>query len=307
MSLSQFNSAMDTPYQMLIPNYRSFPSAVEVFNQLGHETLAIHPYDATMYQRDHVYPILGFDKFVSRKEMTYRGRREDNPYIADMAAFRETLDAIEGTEEPLFVNLVTMQNHAPYAGKYADPIDVEGVSPEAAESIGQYARGLRLSDRAIARFIKQLDRSDEKTVVVFYGDHRPAGLPESVFEQNSDRVMHETPFFIYANFGEPEPVELPTTSPIFFMPHVFEMVGAPLPPYYAMLSELEEHVSAMQHGAMVSHWDYDLTPEELTPEARELLRDYRLVQYDLSVGRRWAEEMLYPAPADTLKASAPGE
>ena len=307
MSLSQFNSAMDTPYQMLIPNYRTFPSAVELFNQLGHKTLAIHPYDATMYQRDHVYPILGFDDFLSRQEMSHRGRPEENPYISDMAAFRETTDAIEATEEPLFVNLVTMQNHAPYVGKYDNPIKVAGLPAEGAEMVGQYARGLTYTDRAIDRFIKKIGRSDEKTIVVVYGDHRPAGQPLSLFEKNSDRVMHETPFFIYSNFDEPAPVELPTTSPIHFMPRVFEMAGAPLPPYYALLRELEGQVSAMQHGRMVSHWDYDLTPETLTPEARALLRDYRLVQYDLAVGRRWAEEMLYPAPADTLKASAPGE
>ena len=33
------------------------------------------------------------------------------------------------------------------------------------------------------------------------------------------------------------------------------------------------------------------------------ISDYRLVQYDLAVGRRWAEEMLYPSPAGTVAAS----
>lgn len=307
MSLSQFDSAMDTPYQMLIPKYRTFPSAVEIFNQLGHETLAIHPYDSTMYQRDDVYPILGFSEFVSRRDMTYRGRRENNRYIADQAAFRQVLDAIETREAPVFVNLVTMQNHAPYVDKYSDPVDVDGLAAEDAAMVGQYARGLTYTDRAIRRFIRTVERSEEKTIVVVYGDHLPAGLPDRIFEQNSDRVMHETPFFIYANFGSPEPVELPTTSPIFFMPHVFEMAGATLPPYYALLSELEQHVSALQHGRMISHWDSELSPESLTTEARELLRDYRLVQYDLSVGQRWAEQMLYPGPAETLEASGPRE
>jgi phosphoglycerol transferase MdoB-like AlkP superfamily enzyme len=307
MSLAQFNSAMDTPYQMLLPSYRSFPSAVELFHQLGHDTVAIHPYDPTMYQRDEVYPILGFDEFISRTEMSHRGRHEENPYVADLDAFRQTVEVIDEHESPVFVNLVTMQNHAPYVGKYADPVEVRGLDDADAEVVGQYARGLTYTDRAIRRFVTTLSRSEESTVVVLYGDHQPAGLPDELFARNSGRVMHETPFFIYANFTELEPVELPTTSPIFFLPHVFEMVGAPLPPYFALLDRLEGHVSAMQHGRMVSHWDYEVSPATLTPQARRLLRDYRLVQYDLAVGRRYAEEMLYPTPAATFEASGPPE
>jgi phosphoglycerol transferase MdoB-like AlkP superfamily enzyme len=307
MSLSQFNSAMDTPYQMLVPNYRHFPSAVELFNQLGHTTLAIHPYEPTMYQRDHVYPILGFSDFIARPEMDHHGRPENNQFISDQAAFRQTMDAINEHDESVFVNLVTMQNHTPFTGKYADPIEVEGLSRRDAQMVGQYARGISVSDRAIGRFIRALERSDEKTVVLLYGDHLPAGMPETLFEQNSDRTMHETPFFLYSNFGKPEAEELPTTSPAFFLPRVFDLAGAPLPPYFALLRELEGHVSALEHGRLISSGGYEVSPETLSPEAREVLRDYRLVQYDLSVGRRYAEEMLYPSPAGTVSASRPPE
>jgi phosphoglycerol transferase MdoB-like AlkP superfamily enzyme len=307
MSLSQFSSAMDTPYQMLVPNHRTFPSAVELFNQLGHRTLAIHPYQPTMYQRDRVYPILGFSDFVARADMTYRGKRQDNPYIADQAAFFETMEAIESHDEPVFVNLVTMQNHMPYADRYADPVEVEGLGPEGEQMFGQYARGLAYTDRAIRRFIKELERSPEKTIVLLYGDHLPAGLPAEVFEQNSERVLHETPFFIYSNFGKVDPVELPTTSGIFFLPQIFDLAGAPLPPYFAMLRELQTHVSALQHGRLISPGDYEMPPHWLSPRAREVLRDYRLVQYDLAVGGRYSEEMLYPTPPETVAASGSGE
>lgn len=307
MSLAQFNATMDTPYQMLVPEHRFFPSAVELFDQLGHDTVAIHPFGPTIYQRDHVYRAFGFDEFISRDEMEHRGRIEDNPYISDLAAFRETLGVLEEHEAPAFVNLVTMQNHFPYGDTYADPVGVEGLGEGHAERVGQYARGLAHTDVAISRFIRSLERADEKTVVVLYGDHLPPGLPQEVYDANSDRVLHETPFFIYANFGDLGDDEMPTTSPVFFLPDVFELLDAPMPPYYALLNELQQHVSAMQHGRLVSRWDYDLRPEQLTPAAQALLRDYRLVQYDLSVGRRYAESMFYPAPGQRLEASAAAE
>ena len=54
---------------------------------------------------------------------------------------------------------------------------------------------------------------------------------------------------------------------------------------------------------MISPDGYEISLDRLSPKAREVLRDYRLVQYDLSVGRRYAETMLYPRPASTVAAS----
>jgi phosphoglycerol transferase MdoB-like AlkP superfamily enzyme len=292
---------------MLVPKFRTFPSAVEMFNRMGHTTLAIHPFRPNIYRRDRVYPILGFSDFISQTDMDHHLKFENNPYISDGAAFRQVLDAIDSHEKPVFVNLVTMQNHTPYAGKYADPIPVEGLDQDDAEMLGQYSRGLTYTDRAIAGFVRALDHSDEKTVVVLYGDHLPAGTPGALWDDNTDRAMHETPFFIYANFGKVKPEELSTTSPIFFLPEVFDLAGAPLPPYYMLLHELHRSVPAMEHGRIVDADNRVVTREELSPRARHLLDDYRLVQYDLSVGKRYAEKMFYPTPTATVAASGAAE
>lgn len=307
MSLSQFEATMDTPYQMLLPEYADFPSAVGLFNGLGHTTIAIHPYYPSLYQRSRVYPTLGFSDFLAEGDLAREERLEDNPYISDESAFTETLAALRAHEEPVFVHLVTMQNHAPYEGKYAAPFAVDGVTGEDAETVGQYARGLSYSDEAVSSFLRAVDRSEEKTVVLLYGDHLPARLPEAVYQNNSARRMHETPFFLYANFGRVERERLPTTSPIFFMPRVFEMAGAQLPPFYALLRALETQVPAMSHARMIGPDNRRVRPEELSVAAKSVLRDYRLVQYDLSVGHRWAEEMLYPQLPATLEAAGPGQ
>jgi phosphoglycerol transferase MdoB-like AlkP superfamily enzyme len=274
---------------------------------MGHTTLAIHPFMASMYQRERVYPILGFSDFKDRTKMDYRGRVEDNPYISDRAAFRQTLDAIDSHDEPVFVNLVTMQNHMPYRGKYADPIGVRGLDERDAELMSYYSRGLSYSDQAMSELIQQLNRSHEKTIIVFYGDHVPGGTPRALFKKNTRLAMHQTPFFMYANFGQVKPKEFPTTSPIYFLPNLFDMAKAPLPPYYMLLRQMQRHISAIEHGTMRSPEDKRLSPKTLSPEAREVLEDYKLVVYDLSVGKRYAERMLYPTPAGTVAASGTPE
>jgi hypothetical protein len=256
-----------------------------------------------MYQRDEVYPILGFDDFISMEEMDHDAKLGDSHLISDQAAFAETLGTIEQHDEPVFVNLVTMQNHAPYAGVYDDPVDVAGVGDDA--TLGQYARGLSHTDQAIADFIAAVEESEEKTVVVLYGDHLPGGIAEEVFMRTRPRVLHETPFFLYANFGDVQREWLGTTSPIYFMGHVLDLAEAPLSPYLTLLRELEQHVPAMEHRRWFGPDGRTITPEELTAEGRQVLRDYRLVQYDLSVGQRYAEQMLYARPGGQVVASPP--
>jgi phosphoglycerol transferase MdoB-like AlkP superfamily enzyme len=296
MSMGQFEPQISTPYQTLVPHYHRFPSVVGYLEAHGHDAVAIHPYVTSMYDRDRTYPILGFEKFVHDTTMHAATRIEHNPFISDASAFGEVQHQIAASPSPLLVNLVTIQNHFPTAGHYAHPIPVSGVGGDAERQAAGYARGLAYTDAALHRFLGSLRRSPEKTVVVFYGDHQPPLWPRSVYDRNGERRMHETPWFVWANFTRLPHRPLPTTSAIYFMPMVFRAVGAPLPPYYALLTELQRRIPAMEQGRYVDPADRMVDESRLSPRARRLLHDYRLVQYDLSVGHRYSQDrMFYPA------------
>ena len=296
MSLALFQPQMNTPYQMLVPDYDTFPSLVGYFNHQGHRTVAIHPFRPLMYRRPTVYPTFGFDEVKFDEQMHHQGRLESNGFISDAAAFREVRDHIDETDDPTFVNLVTMQNHYPMAGKYADPIAVTGVEdPERALNAEHYMRGLRHSDDALRELIAAVDRSREKTVVVLYGDHQPGFWPPEVRAADGQRRMRETPFLVYANFGSSPARALPTTSPANFGTHILDTAQAPLPPFLVLLRKLEHHVPAIEHRMAINADDQRVRVDELSPRAHELLHDYRLVQYDLSIGNRYVQdEMFYP-------------
>lgn len=291
MSLAQFRPQMTTPYQMLVPNHGAFPSVARFLSRHGHDTLALHSFTSALYRRAEVYPILGFDDADFADEMSHTATLEDNQFVSDRATFNEVLSRLEGSERPMFLNVVTMQNHYPMAGKYADPIDSTGLSDsDAAANLEHYARGLAYSDDAMRHLVRALDKTSEKTVVVFYGDHLPAVWPASVLTR---RVAHQTPFFVYANFGEPMVRPLPTTSAIYFTNHVLEAADAAVSPYYALLQRLEQHVPAMGHAAMIGPDNEWVAPQDLPRRARRLLHDYRLVQYDLSVGQRYSQDAMF--------------
>jgi hypothetical protein len=158
--------------------------------------------------------------------------------------------------------------------------------------MGQYARGLTYTDRALHGFVEGLRHLHKPTVVVLYGDHLPGVYPDSVFEDNTQRPLHQTPFLVWANVPGPRRRE-PVTSPIFFMDLALERTDAAVPPYYALLHRLRQQVSAMDGGMMLDSRGHRLRPPALLAAARLLLRDYRLVQYDLSFGKRYSEESMF--------------
>ena len=292
-SLGLFNPQISAPYQNFMTGLSSYPSAVGWFAQHGHEPIAVHPYLDTMYRRNTIYPMLGFQDFVHDANMSEQERIGRSDFISDRSAFDEVEKQIESHQQPLLVNLVTMQNHVPTVDWYDDPVPVEtpGNSDEVAGLAG-YARGQELSDGALQDFLSDLEDSGEKTVVVFYGDHYPGLFNPGVIDANSNLDMLETPMFIWTNSGQ-QPRQLPVTSPATFLPYVFDLVGEPLPPYYELLSEVAEKVGAIGRGRIVAPDGTQVAEADLTPEQQQLLHDYRLVQYDFSVGSRYAVDAMW--------------
>ena len=298
-SISQFTPQLTTPYQMLVPREKDYPSAVGYFASQGDHTLSVHPFHAHMYQRDAVYPVFGMDDEVFDDQMHYRHLIDDNNFISDSSAFDEVLSHLRDASAPTFVQLVTMQNHYPYAGKYHDPIPVTGVTGGAADQLSNYARGLRYSDDALRQFLASLKKMHRPTAVVFYGDHTPALWADSSEVDKLGehaRVFHETPYFLWSSDGRLQGrTAAPVSSPIYFLPMLLDELGAPLPPYYALLLKLQRRLPAMLPGSYLTPSGQLVGVDALDARTRRLLEDYRLVQYDMSVGHRYAQsEMFYP-------------
>ncbi len=292
-SIGLFAPQLSSPYQMLVPEYDQYPSAVGWFEAQGHTPVAVHPYITTFYKRDQVYEVFGFDQFVHDTSMTEQDRIDDNEFISDQSAFDEVRRQINESSSPLLVNLVTMQNHIPVDGNYTDPIGVTGVDEAEADRIGNYARGLAHTDDALADFLAKLKQSDEKTVVVFYGDHMPGIYGSEVLDQNPDLGMYTTPFFLWSSEGTPRK-KLPQSSPTQFLPMLYEMADAPVPPYFVMLDRLRAKIPALEQGRLLDPSGRQITVDDLDRQGTKVLADARLVQYDFSIGERWSVDRMWP-------------
>ena len=297
-SLALFRPQMVSPYQMLVSEHASYPSAVGWFKSQGHKAIAIHPYMVGLYKREQVYRTLGFEEFIHDTSMQSQEMIDDNPYIDDAAAFDEVIHQIEDNDDPLMINLVTMQNHIPVDGNYEDPVGVGGIGGDQGDRIGQYARGLEHTDAALADFLGELEASNEKSVVLFFGDHLPGIYDSDVKNANNDDLgLYETPFFVWNSDGNVHH-PMPLTSPAFFLPLVYQAADAPVPPYLALLERLHGRVSAMQHGRIITSDGAETPENSLDPRSSRLLDDMRLVQFDFSIGERYAVDELWPGADD---------
>ncbi|QII83176.1 sulfatase-like hydrolase/transferase [Jeotgalibaca arthritidis] len=215
----------------------------------------------------------------------------NNPYISDEQAYKEVLDVLKDSEEKDFIHLVTMQNHLSYSGNY-NQVDYKVTGYINTEEVEQYLQGMTYSDIAIKELLTQLDDFEEKTIVVFWGDHLPAFYSSKIIEQNGYLNTHETPLLFYNNFKQEEGQDIGTISPIYFINHVLELANAEVTPYIALLERLENALPAFEKGNYLEReTGLKTNRSELKPSTQLLLEEYDLILYDLTTGKNYAEKM----------------
>lgn len=271
------------PYQQYI--HGEVDALPAYLQSLGYETVATHPYNSTGWERDTIYPQLGFDRSIFISE--YNRKEKLRSYISDDACANKIIALYEEKTEntPLFVFNVTMQNHGGYSDEYENfvaDITAEGIDNI---SVKQYLSLIKRSDEMLKKLVSYFAQEEEKTVIVFFGDHQPndsvAGPILKAEGKNvntlSDEELlnrYEVPYVIWANFDIEEATEADTSLNYLGM-QVLKAAGIKLPAYQAYLSELEEDypvISSMQ----VQKEDGTVTN---AAKEEEGLRLYESIQY----------------------------
>lgn len=273
------------PYQQYIKN--ETPSMASWLSGFGYRTVAMHPYRAAGWDRNKVYPLMGFDEMYFQE--FYKDSGVIRKYVSDEADYEKIIQIYEQKEpgEPLFLFNVTMQNHS----SYNDWADYDNFSPDItvdgsdSEVLSAYLSLMKLSDQATERLVDYFAKEEEDTVIVFFGDHQPTdsvvnpvlklnGTSSSSLSAEEEALRYQVPFFIWANYDIEEESGL-NISANYLASRTLDAAGLPKPGYFSFLSELEKqapvisanHVS-LSDGTFSSADDQD-----------ELLREYKTFQY----------------------------
>lgn len=206
-----------------LPSYNFIHHEIDALpyrlSQIGYETASIHPGYAWFYNRQNVYPDLGFETCYFLEDSFDLASQGIGGYVNEEATMDKILsvfeETIQSSSAPVFSFTVTIQNHGPYEKKYGTlpqnfSTDVELTETET-DLLTQYFYGMIDADREIGRLVDYAENSEEPIILVYFGDHLPGfsngmeffdlldypkdanGTPE---EQTA---VYETPFVIWAN------------------------------------------------------------------------------------------------------------
>lgn len=322
LNLANFNDSLIVPYQQLVPNQNDPYS----FNQIWmkkygkNASTAVHPFQQSMYLRNINYRKFGFSYLYtldSKIPLKHTGCIDRSPYVSDSEAYQSILgllDRQQDSKSSQFLQLVTMQNHMPYGDYYdnnefSDANISEDLSDGERWNINTYTKGINWTDQETADFLNQLDQMDKPITVIFYGDHLPGIYDTADMNKNNKTVLHETDYFIWSNSASSShgtkvnPTTTAYTSSNYFMPLAAEHMNAKVSPYLAMLTELQQEVPAMSRvigtnggigqgkATYLDHDGNDIKVTALSAKAKELLKDYKLVQYDQTVGKNYLKDL----------------
>lgn len=297
------------PYQQYLR--RPIPSLATFFRDHGYRSLAFHPFEGWFWNRNNVYEALGFDDFLSQEKLPEMDKR--GIFASDEALTREIIRAGDETSDPFFFFAVTLQGHGPYeANRYKqNTIDVRApsLSARSTAALATFAQGLRESDQSLKALMDWAKKRDRETIIVLWGDHLPplgTVYPESGFmaTQVASRTAgpeqmaleHETPLVIWSSrrgaqtgAGSISPSQLPY--------HVLKLAGFSHPFYTGLLGEVQDRFAVVDRHMLIDR-NGKGHPDWLGATVKDpVIRDYRLVQYDVMFGEGFARDRLFPDAA----------
>lgn len=162
------------PYRQLAR--AGIPTLVSVLKDQGYRTVCVHPYPSGFYSRDQVFPLLGFDAFIDIR--AFADAQKSGPYVSDLALAENVCKLLSDTAaHPIFVFVITMENHGPLHWEKVGPDDVERLysspPPEGCEDLTIYLRHLRNADRMAGILRDRLTALSTPAWLCWFGDHVP--------------------------------------------------------------------------------------------------------------------------------------
>ena len=159
------------PYQQYIKS--TTPSLASYLKSIGYATYAQHPYYGSGWNRDTDYPLLGFDNLSFMQD--YSNQRFVRKYISDETSFDRIIETYENKPDgqPAFIFNVTMQNHGGYTDTYYGFDNTVTADKLNNSALDQYLSLIKMTDEDLKNLIEYFSNVDEKTIVVFFGDHQP--------------------------------------------------------------------------------------------------------------------------------------
>lgn len=251
---------------------------------------AMHPYKGSGYKREKVYPLLGFDEFITMEDFdadTHRCGKHISD-VADVSRIISEYEELRQTSDaPYYMFNVTMQNHSPFnASGVSNEIKL-GYNLDIPEA-NQYMNLMKASDDSIKTIVEYFKQVEEPTIILFFGDHQPKLEDEfyeeiektyTLDEQQIKLAKYNTPYFIWANY-DIEEKENYDISANYLAPMVLETAGLGMNGYEQFVSEVRKQVPILtKHGYIGNDGVFYENGDKDSPYY-DILQQYNILEYN---------------------------
>lgn len=180
--------------QGMIPTANSLtgieaPSLARTLKGKGYGSATYHADDVTFWNRDVLYPVLGYEEIFSIEDIPdikQVGFGPADEVLFDFAA-NELPRQLEDYER-IYANIVTVTSHTPFEMpedmQYLDlPAEYEGMY------IGNYLQSIRYADEQIGAFIEELKDQGiyDESLIAIFGDH--SGMHGTLVTEEDRRLL----------------------------------------------------------------------------------------------------------------------
>lgn len=278
MSMQYFGTG-EYPYKTILKQ-TDCESIASDLSKIGYGTHVVHNNGGNFYSRTNAFSMMGFDSFTSKELMDIRKYTPLGSWPTDDILIDETIKALDSTKDQSdFVYTITVQGHGDYPTDkvLADPeILVSGAADEAANNQWEYyVNMIHEVDKFIHNLTTALEKRDENTIVVFFGDHLPSlGLEDGDMASGD---TFKTKYATWNNFGLPkEDADLAA---------------------YELLANTTNALG-IHEGTVFTYEQNAIDENRLGSDA--YLEGLNHLQYDLLYGDRYAYNGTDPYPATDL-------
>lgn len=316
LSMANYSATLSIAYQQLVPGQKWDRSLNQLWNEKNGEdsSVAFHAYNRNMYFRDINYKKFGFSKFYAtdgKPKLTNLYPIDSAWYASDESFYSRVLKKMQSSDGNKFYQVVTMQNHMPYEDIYADnqfkELDTsENLQENERLNIETYTKGLNYTDQSTQDFLNALNNIDRPITVIFYGDHLPGIYSTAYSDSDNILGLHETDYFIWSNNASSaagtklDNASSAYTSSNYFSAQLASHLNAKVSPYLAFLTEMHQAIPAMSvpsaaggspdKPVYLNAAGARISEKDLSEEAKTLLHNYKLIQYDMSAGKNYLKD-----------------
>lgn len=247
---------VEFPYLQIVQP--RIPSIVHVLRDGGYRTIAIHPNNATFWNRNVAFRELGFERFISKSAFP-AGAKRDGWYMSDQAMTDQIIATLDAAREPTLVFAISIEAHGPYLqDPVADPARRDAVPAppalhgNALQAYRNYVYHIENADRQMGRLWDFLVKRGRPFLLVFYGDHL-APLPHVYAEGGFDNGLSGpdqfVPWFMVGTSVGHADVHV---EGWMLGSEILRAAGVPLTPYYRLVAEAQTQLAVDAGGARAS-------------------------------------------------------